>query len=115
MGRFFVLVAAIASLALVACGGSDEKYYIPVDTQLQPYAAPEADDLVADGSKSDGDDADDDGAGARAAPAPTAAPAPASARAPASAPAPAHAPASAPAPVPGKAKSPAPKTPQGSP
>jgi hypothetical protein len=35
-------VCAALAFALLGCGGSDETYYIPADTELRPFSAPEA-------------------------------------------------------------------------
>jgi outer membrane biosynthesis protein TonB len=45
------IFALVAALALMACGGSEKKYMLPVDSPAKPFIAPEADELV----ESDGD------------------------------------------------------------
>ena len=95
-------IASLAGLALAGsgCGGSDEKYLIPADSQLRPYAPPEEDELTggeAEATPEDDDWSSDDPAGAAA---------PAAPEAPAET-APAAAPAAEPAAaVPGKAAKP---------
>lgn len=42
-----------------ACGGGWSGYYIPVDTELKPFVAPEADELVDDASEEDEGDYED--------------------------------------------------------
>jgi hypothetical protein len=86
-------VAALAALALAAgCGGSDEKYYIPADHQIRPFAEPEEDELAGDEEEV----LEDEGAAE-----PEAAPAAEPAAEPAAAPAPAAVPEKKPA-KPGK-------------
>jgi hypothetical protein len=84
-------IASLAGLALAGpgCGGSDEKYLIPADSQLRPYTPPEEDELTggeAEAAPEDDDWSSDEPAGA-AAPAAPAAPAEAAPAAPAAEPA----------------------------
>jgi hypothetical protein len=96
-------VAAFAAIAFAfGCGGSDEKYYIPADHQIRPYAAPDTEELAGD------DEMMDDAAEPAEEPAVEPAPAPAT---PAAAAAPAAAPAESAAPAkPAKAGKPAKKS-----
>lgn len=81
-------VAAFASIAFAfGCGGSDEKYYIPADHQIRPFAAPDTEELAGD------EEMIDDAAEPAEEPAVEPAPAPAAAAAPAAAPAESAAPA----------------------
>ena len=60
------VLALFAVLVMAGCGGSDKKYYVPVDSPAKPFVPPEADDLTeSDGDDwgDDGDDADADAAG----------------------------------------------------
>lgn len=52
-------LSLLTMLALVfaACGGSDETYYLPADSQIKPFVAPEADDIAGEGDA----DAEDEG------------------------------------------------------
>jgi len=52
---FSVASLAALALAVLGCGGSDEKYYIPADTELRPFTPPEQDELGGD------DEADGEG------------------------------------------------------
>ena len=40
------ILALLAALALIACGGSEKKYMLPVDSPAKPFVPPEADELV---------------------------------------------------------------------
>lgn len=53
-------IASLAGLALAGpgCGGSDEKYLIPADSQLRPYTPPEEDELT--GGEAEAAPEDDD-------------------------------------------------------
>lgn len=78
MHRFTnVLVALSLAAGLAACGGGYSGFIIPVETDLKPWVAPEADELVADDEEEeeDGEDYEDyedeeDATPAAAAPAP---------------------------------------------
>jgi len=48
MPRFRLFLLAALALGLLGCGGSDEKYYIPADNELRPFAAPEEDELTGE-------------------------------------------------------------------
>lgn len=54
MRSLWLLTLSVALLSMVGCGGSDKKYYIPVDSPAQPFTPPEADELGgADGADDD--------------------------------------------------------------
>lgn len=92
--RLAPLVVALAMAAVpAACGGSSS-YHLPVDSQMKPFAKPDADDLVSSDDDSDYEDMGDDSAAGTGdtdsdtdtgtkTPAPTPTPAPASGAAPA--------------------------------
>jgi hypothetical protein len=92
-------IASLAGLTLAGgCGGSDEKYLIPADSQLRPYTPPDEDELTggeAEAAPEDDDWSSDEPAGAAAPAAPEAAET-----------APAVAPAAEPAAVPARAAKP---------
>lgn len=81
MNRFAnALFALCFAAGLTACGGGYSGFIIPVESELNPWVAPEADDLVSNGADEaaveddyedyedeEGDDDDDDGAAAPAA------------------------------------------------
>ena len=83
MNRFTnVLVALSLAIGLAACGGGYSGFLIPIETDLKPWVAPEADELVADDDEEDEEDEEDyedyeDEEEATPAAAPAAAPAPA--------------------------------------
>jgi hypothetical protein len=92
--RLAVILSVGLSFGLAACGGGSSSYRVPVDSELKPFVAPEAEDLVADDGVEDDENDSEDAAESSDKPA-TAAPAPA-------APAPAAAPAARPAKPAGK-------------
>jgi hypothetical protein len=64
MGIRILSMAAGAALALTACGGSQERGQVPVDSPLTQFEAPESedddtDDWFADDAFDDLDDLDD--------------------------------------------------------
>jgi hypothetical protein len=71
---FFIASLAGLTLAGSGCGGSDEKYLIPADSQLRPYTPPEEDELTgeAEAAPEDEDWSSDEPAGAAAPEAPAA-------------------------------------------
>ena len=84
MHRFTnVLVALSLAIGLAACGGGYSGFLIPIETELKPWVAPEADELVADDDEDEEDgeeyedyeDEEEDEATPAAAPAPAATPA----------------------------------------
>lgn len=59
MHRFTnVLVALSLAVGLAACGGGYSGFVIPIETELKPWVAPEADELVADDDEEDEDEGD---------------------------------------------------------
>ncbi len=74
---FFIAPLAALALAGPACGGSDEKYLIPADSQLRPFTPPEEEELT--GSEAEVAPEDDDWSGDEPAAAPGAPAAPAAA------------------------------------
>ncbi len=57
MNRFTnVFIALSLAAGLAACGGGYSGFLIPIESDLKPWVAPEADELVA----SDDDDDDED-------------------------------------------------------
>lgn len=82
MHRFTnILVALTLAAGLTACGGGYSGFIIPVESDLKPWVAPEADEFMEeDEDEDDGEDYEDyedeeDAAPAAAAPAKPAAPA----------------------------------------
>lgn len=53
-----VFVALCLAAGLTACGGGYSGFIIPVESELKPWAPPEADDLVSDGTPEATDDSD---------------------------------------------------------
>jgi hypothetical protein len=87
MHRFTnIFVALFLAAGLAACGGGYSGFIIPVESDLKPWVAPEADELVEDGDEDedDGEDyedyEDEEGDEPAAAPAKPAAPKPAAAK-----------------------------------
>lgn len=62
------VLALLAALVMVACGGSDKKYYVPVDSPAKPFVAPETEDLVPEEDDGWGMEDDDDDGGEDATP-----------------------------------------------
>jgi hypothetical protein len=84
MNRFTnVLVALSLAIGLAACGGGYSGFVIPIETELKPWVAPEADELVADEDEGEDEeyeeyeDYEDDGETTPAAPAAAPTPTPA--------------------------------------
>ena len=86
MHRFTnVLVALTLAAGLAACGGGYSGFIIPVESELKPWVAPEADELASDDTEEgdeedyedyeDYEDEDDDAEPVAAKPAAPAAPA----------------------------------------
>ncbi len=76
-----IFVALCLAAGLTACGGGYSGFIIPVESELNPFVAPEADELVSNDTAEAGDDEDyedyeDEEGGDE--PAPTEAPTPAS-------------------------------------
>ncbi len=78
MNRFTKLLVALSmSAGLAACGGGYSGFIIPVESDLKPWVAPEAEDLVAEDDEDEEDfedyeDEEGDEDAAPAAPAPAA-------------------------------------------
>jgi hypothetical protein len=53
-----VFVALCLATGLTACGGGYSGFIIPVESELRPWSAPEADELISDGTPEAGDDED---------------------------------------------------------
>ena len=73
MHRFTHVLAPLAfALSLAACGGGNSGYIIPIETELKPWVAPEAEELVAEedeGEEEEFEDYEDEEEEAEAAPA----------------------------------------------
>ena len=60
MHRFTnVLIALTLATGLAACGGGYSGFIIPIESELKPWVAPEADELVADEEEEDYEDYED--------------------------------------------------------
>ncbi|MCP4445990.1 MAG: hypothetical protein GY811_11685 [Myxococcales bacterium] len=59
MRRFAkVFVALCLTAGLTACGGGYSGFILPVESDLNPWVAPEADELISDGGPAQEDDGD---------------------------------------------------------